>query len=72
MLASQRCFRRNDLHLKDLSKYLYNMFQVYHYIDSEGYFRYEHERFFNKELGTIDLTTQENRYNRELWEKNYS
>lgn len=58
------------LTFNDFMDILYKMFQVYWYIDSEDYFRIEHERFFSKELGDIDLTTQLNKYNNELWEKN--
>ncbi len=52
-----------------LMEILYKMFQVYWYVDSEGFFRIEHERFFSKELGSIDLTTLLNKYSGELWEK---
>lgn len=57
------------LSFNELMEILYNMFNVWWYIDSAGDFRIEHASYFAKSLGTIDLTNPIyiNKYTQNLW-----
>ena len=66
--ASSEAATKGMLSFNELAKILYNMFQVYPFIDPDGNFRFEHERYFNKELGDVDLTTEKNSFINETWD----
>ena len=60
---------RGILTLKRLIDQLHNMFNVYAYVDVDGFFRIEHIRMFGQVLGTINLTTLRDNFSNELWER---
>ena len=52
---------------KDLYQYLNKMFNVYLVIEN-SHLRLEHERYFQRSLGSIDLTSEENTFANKNWE----
>jgi len=66
--ASQQA-TKGMLSFNELMEILYNMFNVFWYIDSAGDFRIEHASYFAKSLGAIDLTNIAyiNKYTQNLW-----